>query len=151
MCRKTLSCFFSPRNVGRCPTTYQRNTFLWKPHDGKHPHPCLPREEWGRWIAARRQDGRGKALRLSNRLSAMCRKTLSCFFSPRDVGRCPTTYQRIKNPLESHVGNDMRSLHDCGNTYLWNPAGAWRKITTYPFCSCRMKGRRELLLKLKKE
>jgi hypothetical protein len=37
------------------------------------------------------------------------RKTLFCFLSPLFVGRCPTTYQRIKNPLESRVGNNMRS------------------------------------------
>jgi hypothetical protein len=36
-------------------------------------------------------------------------KLCFAFLSPRDVGRCPTTYQRIKNPLESHVGNNMRS------------------------------------------
>jgi hypothetical protein len=27
-------CFLSPRDVGRCPTTHQRNTFLWKPQNG---------------------------------------------------------------------------------------------------------------------
>jgi hypothetical protein len=36
----------------------------------------------------------------------------STFFA----GRCPAPYQRIKNPLESHVGNNMRSQLACGGS-----------------------------------